>query len=276
MTKLFSLSGKTIVLTGASGFLGHTFCRALLEQGSKVIALGRSDKKLSDLSAQIQNDLPDSKLETISVDMYDIAELNKILNKIVKNEKKIDVLINNAQELNQNTGFNIPDGNIDNANFEQWMRNLTGGIYWAAICMQKISVTMKKQKKGSIINISSMYAKVAPSPKLYEGTSFVNPPGYSASKAGLVSLTRYAASFWGQYNIRCNAILPGPFSNTVNNSSNSVKKDDPFLKKLKSRTCLERIGKPEELIGPVIFLASDASSYVTGQELVVDGGWTII
>jgi gluconate 5-dehydrogenase len=121
-----------------------------------------------------------------------------------------------------------------------------------------------------------MYAVVAPSPALYEGTAFINPPGYSASKAALLALTRYTASFWGRHGIRCNAILPGPFSNIEDTGQNSVKQNDFFLDRLKARTCLGRIGHPDELVGPLLFLASDASSYVTGHALMVEGGWTII
>ena len=134
---------------------------------------------------------------------------------------------------------------------------------------------MKQHHRGSIINIATMYALVAPSPHLYEGTAFLNPPGYSAAKAGMVALTRYMASFWGPAGIRANAILPGPFSNTQDTGSNAVRGDEAFLDRLRQRTCLGRIGRPAELIGALLFLASDASSYMTGQTLVVDGGWTI-
>jgi len=116
---------------------------------------------------------------------------------------------------------------------------------------------------------------VAPSPQLYEGTDFINPPGYSASKAALLAFTRYTASFWGPFGVRANAILPGPFSNTEETTANSVRKDDPFLDRLKARTVLGRLGEPAELAGAVLFLASDASSFMTGQALVVDGGWSI-
>ncbi len=100
---------------------------------------------------------------------------------------------------------------------------------------------------GNIINISTMYATVAPSPQLYEGTTYLNPPGYSASKSAMLAFTRYVASFWGQFGIRSNAILPGPFSNTQDTGPNSVQKDDFFMARLTKRTCLGRIGQPEEL-----------------------------
>jgi NAD(P)-dependent dehydrogenase (short-subunit alcohol dehydrogenase family) len=155
------------------------------------------------------------------------------------------------------------------------MRNLTGGIYWSVLSVQKIGKRMVAAKSGSIINISTMYAVVAPNPQLYEGTNFSNPPGYSASKAALLSFTRYVASYWGSHGVRANAILPGPFSNTEDAGPNAVETGDFFIDRLKTRTSLGRIGRPTELAGALLFLASDASSYVTGQGLVVDGGWTV-
>ena len=104
----------------------------------------------------------------------------------------------------------------------------------------------------------------------------MNPPGYSAAKAAMLAFTRYVASFWGEHGIRANAILPGPFSNTGGDSENSIAKDDPLIERLKFRTCLNRTGAPHELSGALLYLASDASSYMTGQALSVDGGWTIV
>jgi gluconate 5-dehydrogenase len=120
-----------------------------------------------------------------------------------------------------------------------------------------------------------MYGLVAPSPQLYEATDKVNPPAYSVAKAGILAFTRYVAAYWGPFGVRSNAILPGPFSNVGGETENSVDEDDPFLGRLRSRTALGRPGHPDELAGALIFLASDASSYVTGHGLVVDGGWTI-
>jgi NAD(P)-dependent dehydrogenase (short-subunit alcohol dehydrogenase family) len=122
-----------------------------------------------------------------------------------------------------------------------------------------------------------MYASVAPRPELYAGTTSLNPPGYSASKAALVAFTRYTASFWGSYGVRANCLSPGPFSNTEDAAGqNSVEEDSPFVRKLKGYTVLQRIGRPRELCGALLFLASDASSFVTGQEIRVDGGWTAV
>jgi NAD(P)-dependent dehydrogenase (short-subunit alcohol dehydrogenase family) len=273
---LFSVSGKTAIITGGSGFLGRTFVRALLSNGARVIALGRSERLLREVEAW-KAEYGEQNCSAYRLDMYDSNALVTVLEKIAEEERSIDILVNNAHELGPATGFNVPSGSIEAADMETWMRNLTGGVYWAAATTQILGARMKEQKKGSIINISTMYALVAPRPELYAGTEFINPPAYSASKAALLSFTRYVASFWGAYGVRANSILPGPFSNTEDSGTgNAVDKDSPFLQRLKSYTCLGRIGKPCELVGALLFLASDASSFMTGQSIVVDGGWTAV
>ena len=271
---LFSLEGKTAVLTGAAGFLGRTFGRVLLSNGARLVALGRSeslDRQAAEWAAEFGAD----RVASHRVDMYDLPALEKVLDTIAVRESSVEILINNAHELGPKTGFNSPDGMLETAPADQWIRHFTSGVFWPALTVQKLGPTMKARHKGSIINISTMYALVAPSPHLYEGTTFLNPPGYSAAKAAMLAFTRYVASFWGLYGIRANAILPGPFSNTQDTGPNSVRDNDIFLKRLADRTCLDRIGRPEELAGALVFLASDASSYITGQTLVVDGGWTV-
>ena len=273
---LFSLEGKTAVLTGASGFLGRTFALALLANGARVVALGRSDRLKAE-AAQWANEFGADKVAYKQVDMYDTAALNDLCDAIASEERVVDVLINNAHELGAATGFNVPEGSLENATFDQWQRNLQGGVYWAVQTTQRIGVTMKERGRGSIINIATMYASVAPRPQLYEGTASLNPPGYSASKAALVAFTRYTASFWGREGVRANCISPGPFSNTEDvTGENSVAEESPFVQRLKGYTVLNRIGRPRELCGALLFLASDASSYVTGQNIAVDGGWTAV
>jgi NAD(P)-dependent dehydrogenase (short-subunit alcohol dehydrogenase family) len=269
---LFSLEGRTAVLTGASGFLGRTMARTLLQNGARVVVLGRSDR-LASSAAEWSAEFGAAVVQAHQVDMYDLDALGNVLSRIASDEERVDVLINNAHELGPATGFNTPAGRLEEATLDQWMRNLTGGVYWPALATQTLGRRMQEAGSGSIINIATMYALVAPSPQLYEGKTALNPPGYSASKAALVALTRYVASFWGSYGIRANAILPGPFSNTENDGPNFVR-DTEFLDRLGRRTCVGRVGRPHELAGALLFLASDASSFVTGHSLVVDGGWT--
>ncbi len=272
---LFSLEGRTALLTGASGFLGRIFGQALLENGARLIAIGKSARLMAQ-AGKWAAEFGADRVRARQTDMYDLAGFGQALDEIVAQEPFIEILVNNAHELGPGTGFNSPAGALEAASYDQWTRNLTGGVYWAALTVQKLGEAMIAHGKGSIINISTMYALVAPSPWLYKDTPYLNPPGYSASKAALLAFTRYVASFWGQYGIRANAILPGPFSNTQDAGPNSVRAGDPFIDRLQERTCLNRIGRPEELAGALVFLASEASSYVTGHALVVDGGWTII
>jgi gluconate 5-dehydrogenase len=275
-SELFSVAGKTAVLTGASGFLGRTFVRALLANGARVVALGRSERLMREAEGW-SAEFGSESVSVHRVDMYDVPALSQTLDRIVDKERSIDVLVNNAHELGPSTGFNVPEGSLEAATLETWMRNLTGGVYWAALTTQKLGAKMKQERAGSIINVSTMYALVAPRPQLYQGTEFGNPPGYSAAKAGLLSFTRYVASFWGPHGIRANAILPGPFSNTEDiGGANAVQQDSTFLERLAGFTCMGRIGKPQELAGALLFLASDASSFMTGQAIVIDGGWTAV
>ena len=276
-TSLFSLQGRTAVLTGASGFLGRTFALALLANGARVVALGRSERLKTEAEGW-RGQFGDDKVAIEQIDMYDVEGLNRLCDAIAEREASIDILVNNAHELGAATGFNVPEGSLENSSFDQWQRNLQGGVYWAVQTTQRLGIRMKQRGRGSIINIATMYASVAPRPQLYEGTASLNPPGYSASKAALVAFTRYTASFWGTSGVRANCISPGPFSNTedVGTGQNAVQEDSPFVTKLKGFTVLNRIGRPLELCGALLFLASDASTYVTGQNLNVDGGWTAV
>jgi gluconate 5-dehydrogenase len=270
---LFSVDGKRAVLTGASGFLGRTMGETLLVNGARLVMLGRSARH-DELARAWAASYGSDRVEAHRVDMYDLDELERVLDAIVA-RGCVDVLVNNAHEMGPATGFNSPDGRLEQASRDQWFRHFTGGIYWAALATQKVGASMVAAGGGSIVNIASMYAAVAPNPALYEDTDFVNPPGYSAVKAGLVAFTRYVAAFWGRQGVRANAILPGPFSNTTGEGPNAVAPGEPFVGRLAARTTLGRVGAPTELAGALLFLASDASSFVTGHPLVVDGGWTI-
>ena len=273
-SSLFSLQGKVALLTGASGFLGRTFAETLLANGADLVALGR-EAKLGKQQRIWSERYGARRVHCYYVDMFDLEALSKTLDEIGASHA-VDVLINNAHELAPASGFNTPEGSLEHGTMEVWMRNLQAGVCWPALTVQKIGAGMKERGGGSVINISTMYALVAPRPALYEGTTFLNPPAYSASKAAMMAFTRYVASFWGRHGIRANAILPGPFSNTEDAGPNSVQAGDPFIEKLKANTSLGRIGRARELAGALLFLASDASSYMTGQGLVVDGGWTAV
>lgn len=274
LTNLFGLSSKTVVLTGATGFLGRYMSEALLSAGARVILMASSDR-LDVLTQSLASRFGDDNVIKRKVDFYDLETLKVVLEDISE-EYMPDVLINNAYDLSDRTGFNTPKGSLESSDFDIWNNSFIAGIYWAVLTTQIIGNAMLKKGKGSIVNISSMYGLVAPNPKLYKGKNFLNPPSYSVVKSGIIGLTRYTASFWGHKGIRCNAVAPGPFSNTEEETANSVDKNDDFIDRLKERTLLGRIGHPGELVGAIIYLASDASSYMTGQVISIDGGWTVI
>lgn len=271
---LFDVRGKTVFMTGASGFLGRTMTRALLANGARIVAVGVFDR-FARFRDAVRNEFGKDRFTAYEADLDDAGQFRTVLETIAAREGYIDVIINNAHTLGTKTGFNSMSGLLENASLDQIQANLSGGVLWPFLAVQILGRAMIERRRGSVINIASMYAVIAPNPRLYDGTSFLNPAGYSIAKAGMLAFTRYVASFWGQYNIRCNALLPGPFPNTEERTENSVTRGDIFLERLQERTCLNRVGKPSDLTGALLFLASDASSYMTGQALVVDGGWTI-
>lgn len=274
LTDKLSVAGKTVVVTGATGFFGAYIARGFLELGAKVILLSRSEQ-LGQQVSEYQKEFGPDATHAYQVDFYDLQALEKTLRKVVV-EHQIDVLINNAYDLSAKTGFNTLDGRLENSPYRQWQFAFEAGIYWPVIATQIIGSQFQDRGKGSIINVSSMYGIVAPNPRLYEGKEFFNPPSYGVIKSGILALTRYTASFWAKDGVRCNAIVPGSFPNIETQTANKVEKNDPFIQRLENNTVLGRVGHPKDLIGPLVFLASDASSYMTGQPIVVDGGWTIL
>ncbi len=271
---IFNIAQKTVLITGASGFFGRYMSRTFLEVDANVVLLSRS-RRLDEQVKAYQEEFGRNRATGLRVDFYDRQALGEALQTVTR-DFRIDVLINNAYDLSPQTGFNTTEGTLEHSDVDQWSRAFESGICWAVQGIQLVGEQFRQAGRGSIINVSSMYGLVAPSPRLYEGTDFLNPPTYSVVKAGLLGLTRYVASFWGRYGVRCNAIVPGPFPNREGISANSVQEHDPFIERLERRTALGRVGHPTELAGALVFLASDASSYVTGHALTVDGGWTII
>lgn len=267
-TDLFSLEGKTAVLTGAGGFFGRYFAEALLDSGANVILLERSPETMGFLSERVRD-----RCKSFFADLYDHKAAQNCYRKILS-DNRVDILINNAFDFSQKTGFNTLAGKLENAIFEQLQACFESGVYWAIQATQIFGYAMKKQGNGSIVNICSMYAVVVPSPDLYEGTDKFNPPGYSMAKAGLLQFTKYTASFLSP-EVRVNAISPGAIPNTESQGPNAITGSNPVLERLSRKILLKRMGHPQDLIGALIFLASDASSYITGQNIIIDGGLTV-
>mgnify|MGYP003627126221 FL=1 len=264
---LFSLNNKTAIVTGAAGYFGNSFCTALLDSGANVVLMGRGNK-IVEKTKEYEKQYGNNRVCYELVDFYDDEKFKTALKNIISYHE-VDILVNNAYEFGDNTGFG-KDGRLETIPKNKFMRSLESGVYWPLLATQIIGDDMKKRCGGSIINISSMYGIVSPSPQLYEGTTSFNPPSYGATKAAVNHLTKYTATWLGEYGIRCNAIAPGAFPNL---DSTTNKPDERILDRLNKNTVLGRTGHARELQGVLLFLASEASSYVTGEVISVDGGW---
>lgn len=260
MNRIFSfdLEGKVYVVTGGYGYLGEAITNSLIFHNATVYVLARNEEKFNErLLKKGQKASPKFMMADIESSM----SINKAFEKIYSEEGKIDGLINNAFYLKGQSPENMLD--------EDWNFGVDGTLSSVFRCIRAIIPIFKERNRGNIVNVSSMYGLVAPDFRIYdENPTFLNPPHYGASKAGVIQLTRYYAAYLGKWGINVNCVTPGPFP------SESVQMNVKFIEELKQRTLLNRIGKPEDLAGAFVFFASDAANFITGQNLIVDGGWT--
>ncbi len=256
--ELFDLEGRVAVVTGASGWLGSAMSRALAEAGARVVVTSRDAEQASTFAAT----LPGSGHVGMALSQDDTDSIPEFVRQVVERTGQVDILINNAY------GGTAPD--IDDATAEQFDHAYHTGVTAYFILAREVARHLRSRNTpGSIINIASMYGVVASYPDAYEGLPINSPPVYHGLKGGIVHLTRHLAVYWAADNIRVNAISPGPFP------SPRVRDTMPeFIERLNDKTPLDRMGMPEELKGLTVLLASDAGSYITGQNLLVDGGWT--
>jgi len=226
--------------------------------GATVYVLGRSEAKFMEKFQQSNFD----QIHFVFCDIKDGDSMLKAIESVLDKEKRIDAIINNA--------FYVEGNNPEELDNTQWNISIDGTLNTLFRSIRAIVPVFRKMKGGSIINVSSMYGLVAPDFDVYDGLSqLLSPPHYGAGKAGVIQLTKYYASYLGKEGIRVNCISPGPFP------SYTVQQNKEFIKRLEKKTALHRIGLPEEIGGIFTFLVSDASSFVTGQNFIVDGGWTI-
>jgi gluconate 5-dehydrogenase len=266
------LQGQKIIFSGGSGYLGAVMAEHLLKCGAKVANIGRR-------APEFLSKYPDQATHH-KVDFYENDDLTEALGKAIEGLGGVDVLVNNSFDFSKKTGFNDPTGRIENISKETFMAGLESGIYWPLHCSQVVGKQMIKQKYGNIVNIASLYSYLVADYRMYEGRDIFNPITYPVSKHGLVGLTKYIASFWAPHGIRCNCLSPGSFPNSASKKSdpsapNSVE-DDEFLIMLNHKCSLGRTGIPKDLESAIQFLCSEKSSYLTGTNLVVDGGWSVL
>lgn len=259
MVKTFNLDYKIVLVTGGYGFLGKAITESLLFHGAQVYVLGRDQDKFLNSFKEIKDK---SNLFFEYCDVSSTDEIKITFKKINDKTGKIDVLINNAFYSKGQSPEIMTD--------EEWETGIDGTLNNVFRCIREIIPYFKETMGGKIINVSSMYGVVAPQFEVYDQfPQFLNPPHYGAAKAGIIQLTKYYASYLGNLGINVNTVTPGPFP------SLSVQKSEGFVNELKKKTCLNKIGMPEDLAGVFVFLASEASNFITGQNIIIDGGWTI-
>ena len=257
---LFDLTGRGIVLTGGGGHLGGAMALALARAGATVCIMGRTLEKLRKVRESAQ-DLA-GNIIAFQGDAGDEGELAAAVRALEDRGAPLRGWINNAYHgASERLGALTREG--VRAAFD-------GGVIDAMLATQLAANRMREHGMGgAIVNIASMYGLVSPDPAAYAAhPQFHNPPAYGAAKAALLQFTRYAGVHYAREGIRVNAISPGPFP------SPAVQREREFIDELNRRVPMNRIGAPDELTGAVIFLLSDASSYMTGQNVIVDGGWT--
>ncbi|MFZ5946599.1 MAG: SDR family oxidoreductase [Stygiobacter sp.] len=265
---LFSLKNKTAIVTGALGLIGKEHCKALSEAGAKVVVADLDEQKTIEFAKSL-----DSESFGIFLDVTNKASVQNAKEKILEKFGHIDVLVNNAaiNDMFENPKAATEQSKFENYPLELWQKSIDVNLTGVFLCSQVFGFEMAKQKKGSIINIASTYGIVAPDQTLYQkedGTQdFYKPPAYSATKGAIIMFTKYLASYWGKNGVRVNTLTPGGVENS---------QDEFFIKKYSAKTLLGRMAKPNDYKGALIFLASDASEYMTGANLIIDGGWTTI
>ncbi len=264
--ELFSLNNKTAIVTGALGLIGKEHCRALSQAGANVIVADINEDDCIEFAKTLQ-----TESIGIALDVTSKTSIIKLRDIVLEKFGHIDILVNNAaiNDMFENPKAASEQSKFENYPLELWQKSVDVNLTGVFLCSQVLGYEMAKQKSGSIINIASTYGISAPDQSLYikeDGTqSFYKPPAYSATKGGVIMFTKYLASYWGKDGVRVNTLTPGGVENN---------QDEFFIEKYSSKTPLNRMAKPTDYKGALIFLASDASSYMTGANVVVDGGWT--
>ncbi len=264
----FSLKNKTAVVTGALGLLGRQHCRALSAAGASVVVADLELATCEEFAAS----LPAPALG-LSLDVTRRESVVAARDTVLMTFDRIDILVNNAaiNDMFENPQAAQEQSKFENYPLELWQKSVDVNLTGLFLCSQVFGFEMAKRQGGSIINIASTYGVVAPDQNLYRDRSgrqsFTKPPAYSATKGAVISFTRYLAAYWGHAGVRVNTLTPGGVENG---------QDAFFIEKYSKKTPLGRMARPDDYHGALVFLASDASSYMTGANLVVDGGWTIL
>jgi len=289
---LFDLNGRVAVVTGGAGLLGKQFCQVLSQAGALVVVADLDGRGAREVSQNLQSIAADGRHLSIDVDVTSPESVQSMVNLTLNTCGRLDILVNSAAldpKFDQSTlasarspaGGGQPSawGSFEDYPLELWNHAIQVNLTGPFLCSQAAARPMLAQGQGVIVNIASIYALVGPDQRIYQKAAESSPDAfrppdavhphkpayYSVTKAGILGLTRYLATYYAGKNIRVNALSPGGVYNNH---------DDEFLQAYSTRTVLGRMARADEMNGALLFLTSDASSYMTGANLVVDGGWT--
>ncbi len=272
LNKLFSLEGKVIVITGAAGLLGKKHAEAVAAYGGVPILLDLSQEAVDKVAEQLSQQYGVDAVG-FSVDITNELQIESNANQLIKRYGKIDGLVNNAAnnpKVEDSSEKNF--SRLENFPLDIWNQDIAVGLTGAFLCAKHYGYQISKNPEGgSIVNISSDLGLIAPDQRLYANADLsdeqqaVKPVTYSVVKTGLIGLTRYLATYWAEKNVRCNAMCPGGIENG---------QPEVFLKEVSSRIPMNRLANADEYQGTLIWMLSDASNYLNGAIVAVDGGRT--
>lgn len=260
MKDLFNLDGRVAVVTGGAGLIGRALVQGLATFGAHTFIADVNQ----DIAEKNAKEFASKGLHcsAIALDILDAASISACTAEVLSRAGALDIWVNSAYPKTKDWGLTFNMVSIDS-----WRAAVDGQMTGYCFCCREAAEAMRPRKRGSIINLGSTYGMVAPDFSIYEGTSLTMPAAYAAIKGGIINFTKYLASYYAKDGIRVNCISPGGVENNQPAS---------FVEKYVRRTPLGRMATPGDIAGAVVFLASDASAYVTGQNLAVDGGWTVI
>ena len=262
LNNIFSLKGRTAIVTGATGFLGHKICYTLSELGANLIMIDKEkNKKAELLLKKFKNKYKKQNFNFLSADFLIEQDMQKLLLNL-KKFKNISILINNAAYTppKNATGYLEP---FEKQSTKMWQNSFDVNLKSVFEITQAMSKELKKNSPSSIVNISSIYGVYAPDLSIYKGTKMQNPASYAASKAGLIQLTKWLSKTLSP-KINVNSISLGGILRGQNKK---------FIRAYSKKTSIKRMANEEDIVGIIALLASDASDYITGQNIIVDGGW---
>jgi NAD(P)-dependent dehydrogenase (short-subunit alcohol dehydrogenase family) len=259
VSDLFRLDGRVAFVSGAAGHLGRAMTNELCDAGAHVIVNGRDDAKLAAYESELLG--KGFSVERVVFDVGDAVRVREFFSKL----PRLDVLVNNAISMTPK-----PFAQLEPADFEKtYASSVTAAFEAVRAARPALVAAAESTGDASVVNIASMYGSVSPDARIYARPEQASPFHYGPAKAALLQLTRHLAAELGPQKIRVNALVPGPFPR------DDVASGDPeFAKRLAAKTMLGRTGRPSEIRGPLLFLATKASSFVTGAAIAVDGGWT--